>query len=83
MIKKIGIIICLLAGILWMSHADSASNQDLKEQEALRKHIDIVKTTNPQMCQSMVDAAGGIIVNCMSCHQDIFQDTGLSGKRRP
>lgn len=83
MTRKICIIICLLAGILWMSHTVKASSKDSKEQEALQKHIDIVKIRNPQMYQSMVDAAGGSIVNCMSCHRDIFQDTGSSGKRRP
>jgi len=82
MTNKICIIICLLAGILWMSHTVKASSKDSMQQEALQKHIDIVKTTNPQMYQSMVDAAGGNIVNCLSCHSDIFQDTGPSGKRR-
>ncbi len=80
--RKICIIIGLLAGILWMSHADNASSENSKEHEALQRHIDMVKTTNPQLYQSMVDAAGGSIVNCMSCHSDIFQDTGSSGKRR-
>ena len=83
MTRKICIIICLLAGILWMSHSVKASSKDSKNQEILQRHIDIVKIKNPQMYQSMVDAAGGNIVNCMSCHGDIFQDTGPSGKRRP
>jgi predicted small secreted protein len=83
MIRKICIIIGLLVGILWMSHIDKALSEDSKEQEALQTHIDIVKIKNPQMYQSMVDAAGGNIVNCMSCHHDIFKDTGSSSKRRP
>jgi hypothetical protein len=82
MIRKMLIISVLLAGIFWVSHADYASSQNSKEDEALQRHIDAVKITNPKMYQSMVDAAGGIIVNCMSCHQDIFQDTGSSSKRR-
>ena len=81
--RKMLIISILMAGVLWMSHADYASSQNSKEDEALQRHIDVVKITNPAMYQSMVDAAGGNIVNCMSCHQDIFQDTGSSGKRRP
>jgi hypothetical protein len=81
MTRKLCIIIGLMAGILWMSHAVKASSKDSKEHEALQQHIDIVKIKNPQMYQSMVDAAGGNIVNCMSCHSDIFQDTGPSIKR--
>ncbi len=83
MTRKICIIICLLAGIVWISHTENASSQDSKEQEALQQHIEIVKTTNPQMYQSMLDAAGGVIVNCMSCHQDIFKDTGSPNVRPP
>ena len=82
MIKKMLIISALLAGVLWLSNTEALS-QNSKEDEALQRHIDAVKITNPSMYQSMVDAAGGIIVNCMSCHQDIFQDTGSSRKRRP
>ena len=83
MIRKMLIICAILAGVVWLSHTDEALSQNSKEDEALQRHIDAVKITNPSMYQSMVDAAGGIIVNCMSCHQDIFQDTGSSGKRRP
>ncbi|UCH82050.1 MAG: hypothetical protein JSW20_05325 [Nitrospiraceae bacterium] len=83
MIRNMLIITGLLAGIFWISNTDKASGQDAKEQEALQRHINAVKVTNPQMYQSMVDAAGGNIVNCMSCHSSIFQDTGSSSKRRP
>ncbi len=83
MIKKSLIISCVLAGVIWISHADMASSADSKEDEALQIHINAVKITNPAMYQSMVDAAGGNIDNCMSCHRDIFKDTGSASKRRP
>ena len=81
--RKMLIISVLLSGGLWMFHADYASSQNSKEDEALQMHNNAVKIKNPEMYQSMVDAAGGNIVNCMSCHQDIFKNKGSSGKRRP
>ncbi len=82
MIRKIIVISVLSAGILLISGTERVSGGKTKEYEALQKHIDSVKVSNPAMYQSMVKAAGGNIVNCMSCHGEIFQNTGSSSKRR-
>ncbi len=37
----------------------------------MQRHIDEVKITHPAKYQEMLDKAGGVIVDCLSCHNDM------------
>ena len=62
------ISLCLIFGLQSISHSDSLAD---RQRIYMQKHIDKVKIENPQEYQEMVDKAG-IIVNCLSCHEEEF-----------
>jgi hypothetical protein len=37
----------------------------------MQRHVDKVKITHPVQYQDMLEKAGGVIVDCTSCHGDM------------
>ena len=81
MTKMISVIVislfCLVISISNISFADN------KVSVKMQKHIDKVKRTKPAEYQNMFNKAGGIIVDCISCHQDFTSNKRFSTKTNP
>jgi hypothetical protein len=72
------ITICIACGLLLICAEGTSARGGDKAKAALENHINIVKSRHPQKYQEMLDAAGGKIVDCLSCHKDLFKDTRKS-----
>lgn len=81
--KKMIILVSgsLIAAVFMLPLQDSTARTDARTAEVMQKHIAIVKQKNPKQYKDMVDAAGGNIVDCMSCHHAIFDNQ--KSRQRP
>ncbi len=70
MTTKTSILICatlvLSFGIITMSSAYSTP-----DPAKMQQHIDKVKISHPKEYQYMLDQAGGVIEDCLSCHKEL------------
>jgi hypothetical protein len=75
----IGSCLCLIFGLETnLLYAASQGNP-----AAMQEHIEKVKRRNPSGYQEMVDKAGGVITNCLSCHIDIKKKKNVPGQTNP
>jgi hypothetical protein len=67
--------------IVVLQSISGAENQDEGQRIYLQRHIEKVKVQNPREYQEMMDKAGGVIINCLSCHEEEFM--GTEGPKDP
>ncbi|RJQ43515.1 MAG: hypothetical protein C4538_12105 [Nitrospiraceae bacterium] len=81
--RRLGPIAILFACLSLLSVSGTVAFADSKTEELIKKHIEKVKQKNPKKYEAMVQAAGGNIIDCLSCHADIFKETTRYKKNQP
>lgn len=67
--------LCLIFGFQGISHSSGADTMPEKLRAYMKLHVDKVKVENPDEYQEMMDKAGGVVHDCMSCHEDEFRNS--------
>jgi len=65
---SIGVISCFFLIVAFINATSAASQTDPVQMD---QHIEDVKRTHPQEYQEMVEKAGGHLVDCLSCHNNL------------
>ena len=78
MIKVISLttvmIFCLILGL--QSVSDAETREEQMHRLYLERHLEKVRAENPVEYQRMLDDAGGVIMDCLSCHEEDFESDG-------
>lgn len=62
---------CLILGL--QSVSDAETREEEMQRIYLQKHLEKMEMEKPLEYQEMLDDAGGVIMNCLSCHEEEFE----------